>query len=234
MATRFHFSLALALAAMLAGHAAAADRSFTITGFDRVRVDGPYKVRVTTGVSPFARAKGSPTALDAISVSVEGRTLVVRKSQSSWGGYPGESAGPVEITAGTHGITTAWLNGSGALDVNAVRGQSFDLALVGSGTVSVGRLQVDRLTVGVSGSGSARLGGEALLARAVVRGTSSLDGSALTAKDATIGAEGAAVVKLVATGTAKIETQGTASVEVEGRPSCSVRASGSAVVTGCR
>lgn len=227
--------LAFSIAAVaVSGAAAAAERSYTVNGFDRVRVDGPYKVRLTTGVAPFARASGSPAALDDVSVAVQGRTLVIRKSQSSWGGYPGKSAGPVEIIAGTHELSTAWLNGSGSLAVSAVRGQSFDLALVGSGTVSIDRLQVDRLIVGISGSGSARLGGNALLTKAVVRGTSSLDGSALTAKDATIGAEGASVVKLNVSGTAKIETQGTASVEMGGRPACTVRASGSAIVSGCR
>lgn len=225
---------ALLIAASLSAQSPAAERGFTVTGFDRVRVDGPYKVRLTTGVAPFARAIGSASAIDGVSIAVQGRTLVIRKSPSNWGGYPGESRGPVEIHAGTHDLSTAWLNGSGMLEIDRVRGQSFDLAMVGAGSVAVGGIQVDRLTVGISGSGSARLGGTALRTTAIARGTASLDGSQLTAKDATIGAEGAAVVRLIATGTAKIESQGTASVEVGGRPSCTVRASGSAVVTGCR
>jgi hypothetical protein len=226
---------AFLLAVTMAGaQAQAAERGFTVTGFDRVRVDGPYKVRLTTGVAPFARASGSASAIDGVSIAVQGQTLVIRKSASNWGGYPGESRGPVEILAGTHDLSTAWLNGSGLLEINGVRGQSFDLAMVGSGSVSIGKIQVDRLTVGISGSGSARLGGTAARTTAIARGTASLDGSQLTAKDAIIGAEGAAIVRLTATGTAKIETQGTASVEVGGRPACTVRASGSAVVTGCR
>jgi hypothetical protein len=104
----------------------------------------------------------------------------------------------------------------------------------GAGSVQIGRIEVDKLRVGLTGAGSAVLGGKAALATAIVRGTGSIDGSALTVKDATIGAEGSAVVRLAATGTAKVNSMGTAIVELAGRPACTVRASGSAVVSGCR
>ena len=227
--------LAIGCAALaIASAAPAAERNFSVTGFDRVRLDGPYRVRLTTGVAPFARASGARAGLDGISVEVQGRTLVIRKNPSSWGGYPGESPGPIEIEVGTHELTAVWVNGSGALAVDAARAQSFDLSLQGAGSVAIGRLSVDRLRVGLTGTGSVVLGGNAAEATAIVRGTASLDGSALTVKDATVGAEGAAIVKLTATNTAKVDTQGTASVEFGGGPSCTIRAYGSAVVSGCR
>ena len=70
--------LAAALAAVAAAvPASAAERNYTVTGFDRVRLDGPYRVRMTTGVAPFARATGSSAALDSISIEVQGQTLNV-------------------------------------------------------------------------------------------------------------------------------------------------------------
>lgn len=218
----------------LAAPAAAAQRSFTVTGFDRIRVDGPFRVRLTTGVAPYAKATGSSAALNGVSVDVQGRTLIVRKNPGSWGGFPGERPGPVEIAVGTHELSTAWLNGAGSLAIDKVKGQSFDLAVQGPGSIAVEKLTVDRLKAGLSGSGSAVLGGTAAIVTAIVRGTSSLDASGLIAKDATVGAEGVAVVKLTATNTAKVDTQGTATVELAGRPACTVRALGSAVVSGCR
>lgn len=220
--------------AAVAAPAAAAERNYTVTGFDRVRVDGPYRVRLTTGVAPFAKASGSADALDGISIEVQGQTLVVRKNPSSWGGYPGESPGPAEITVGTHDLSTVWINGAGSLAIDKARGQSFNLSIQGPGSVSVGQLDVDRLTAGLSGSGSAVLGGKAAQVTAIARGTSTIDGSALTSKDATIGAEGTSVVKLKATNTAKVDTQGTAMVELSGDPACTVHAAGSAVVSGCK
>lgn len=86
----------------LAAPAAAATRSYTVTSFDRVRVDGPYSVQLSTGRSPFARASGSAQALDGLSLRVEGRTLVIRRNTSVWGGYPGQAQDPLEINVGTH------------------------------------------------------------------------------------------------------------------------------------
>jgi hypothetical protein len=232
------FSVAAAAAALLSSllpaQAFAAERNYSVTGFDRIRVDGPYRIVTRTSVAPFARASGSPAALDGISIEVQGRTLIVRRNSSSWGGFSGTSQGPVEILIGTHELTTVWVNGAGSLSVDAVKGMSFDLSIQGPGSVAIDRLDVDRLRVGLTGAGSAVLAGKAAQATAIVRGTGSIDGSALTVKDVTIGAEGSSVVRLTATGTAKIDTMGTAVVELAGRPACTVKASGSAMVSGCR
>ena len=224
---------ALCLAAVAASPAMAAERNFSVTSFDRVRVDGPYKVKLTTGVPPFAVATGSAIAIDRVSVSVEGRTLIVRQNPGSWGGYPGEAPGPVEIEVGTHELSQAWLNGSGTLAIDRIRGLTFDLALQGSGSAAIGDADVDQMKIGISGAGSVTIAGKAPKLTAVVRGTSTLDAAGLTAKDALVGAEGPSDVRVLATATAKVDARGTTSVAVGGNPSCTVKAEGSAVVTGC-
>ena len=224
---------ALCMAAIAASPAMAAERNFSVTSFDRVRVDGPYKVKLTTGVPPFAVATGSAIAIDRVSVSVEGRTLIVRQNPGSWGGYPGEAPGPVEIEVGTHELSQAWLNGSGTLAIDRIRGLTFDLALQGSGSAAIGDADVDQMKIGISGAGSVTIAGKAPKLTAVVRGTSTLDAAGLTAKDALVGAEGPSDVRVLATATAKVDARGTTSVAVGGNPSCTVKAEGSAVVTGC-
>lgn len=218
----------------LASPAAAASRNFTVTGFEKIRLDGPFRVSLKTGVAPFAKASGSPAALNGIAIDVQGQTLVVRRNPSAPAAYPGEPPGPVEISIGTHDLTAAWVNGAGSLAIDKTKSQSFDLSVQGPGSISIGTLTADRLRAGLSGSGSATIGGTAAEVKAVVRGTSSFEGSALSAKDASIGAEGTAVVRLTATNTAKVDALGTAMVELSGRPACTVRAHGSAVVSGCR
>ena len=47
--------LVLASAALaFASAAQAADRNYTVTQFTKIRIDGGYKVKLATGVSPFA------------------------------------------------------------------------------------------------------------------------------------------------------------------------------------
>lgn len=226
--------LFLVASVALAQPATAASRNFTVTGFDRIRLDGPFRVSLKTGVAPFAKATGSPAALNGIAIDVQGQTLVVRRNPSASSAYPGESPGPVEISLGTHDLNAAWVNGAGSLSIDKVKAQVFDLSVQGPGSINIGLLTTDRLRAGLSGSGSATVGGSAAEVKAVIRGTSSFEGAALSAKDATVGAEGTAVVRLTATGTAKVDAQGTALVELSGRPACTVRANGSAVVSGCR
>jgi len=231
--------LALGLPALLlacaAAPAGAATRNFGVSGFDRIRVEGPFKVRLTIGVAPFAKASGgSPAALDSVTLDVQGRTLVVRSNGSSWSGYPGEARGPVEISIGTHDLNAAWLNGSGSLAIDKARGLSFDLSIQGAGSASIGSVAVDQLKVSISGTASVSLAGTAPKLTAIVRGVSSLDAAGLTTKDATIGAQGPATVRANVTNTAKVDAQGAATVELGGRPACTVKASGSASVNGCR
>ena len=220
---------------LIAAPAQAAERNYSVTGFDRVRVDGPYQVTLKTNVAPFARASGSQASLDGVSIKVEGRTLVVRSDSSGgWGGYPGEGRGPVTIEVGTHELSNAWINGPGALFIDRVKGLSFDLAIQGSGVARVDAVDVDQLRLGISGAASSRVAGRALKLTATVRGSSSLDAEALEVRDAVIGAEGPALVHANVSGTAKVDALGLAAVTLAGSPSCTVKTQGSSTVTGCR
>ena len=225
--------LALALLAA-AAPSDAAERSFTITGFDRIRVEGPYRVSLRTGVAPFAKANGSSQAIDGVSVGVQGRTLIVRPSASSWGGYPGKTTGPVEVIVGTHDLSAAWLNGAGSLEISAIKGLSFDLNLQGTGSIAVAKVTVDQLRVNLSGSGVATLAGTVPRLSSVVRGSSSLDASGLKVKDAVVGAEGPAVIRAHVTNSAKVDASGVAQVDLAGSPACTAKVQGSATVNGCK
>jgi hypothetical protein len=226
---------ALAALLLLAAPAHGAVRNFSVTSFDRIRIDGPYQVTLKTNVAPFARATGTRASLDPVSIKVEGRTLIVRTdSHNAWGGYPGEGRGPVTIELGTHDLTTVWVNGAGAIAIDKVKGLSFDLAIMGSGVARIDSAAVDQLKVGMSGSASTRIAGKAGKLTATVRGTSSFDGESLSIKDAVIGAEGPSLVKAAVTGTAKVDAIGLAQVTLTGDPSCTVKSEGSASVTGCR
>lgn len=222
------------IAATLAVPASAGTRNFGVSGFDKVRVDGPFKVRVTTGVPPSAQVTGPDDGIDKVAIDVQGSTLVVHVNQSSWGGYPGAASGPVEISIGTHELSSAALNGAGSLDINEVKALKFDLAVVGSGSANIGKADVDQLRVTIVGTANASLGGRAGKMTAVVRGISSLNAGSLSAKDATIGAEGAGTVTAQVANEVTIDATGTATITVTGTPSCTVHASGSATVTGCK
>jgi hypothetical protein len=229
-----NFLLASIAIATLASPAGAATRNFGVTGFEKVRVEGPFKVKLTTGVAPFASASGSPAAIEKVAIEMRGNTLLVHASSSSWGGYPGQDAGPVEIDIGTHDLSSAWLTGAGAIAIDKISGLSFDLSVQGSGAATIGQTDVDQLNISIGGTASASLSGRADKVTAVVRGVSSLDAANLAVKDATIGAEGTATVAANVSNSVKVDGNGPITVRFTGGPACTLRVGGSASVSGCK
>ena len=228
------FLMTAAAIAVFAGPATAATRNFGITSFTKVRVDGPFAVRLQTGVAPFARATGSATALDRVAIDVQGDTLVVHNDINSSGGYPGRDSGPVEVSLGTHDLSAAWLNGSGSLSIDRVKALKFDLSVQGSGLAQVGTAAVDQLNVTAQGTATLRLGGSAARMTAIARGISSIDASTLAVKDAVLGVDGSGTLAANVSNAAKVDASGPATVRLAGKPACTLHVSGAATVSGCR
>jgi hypothetical protein len=227
------FLLALSASLTIAAPAGAATRNFGITSFTKVRVEGPYKVSLATGVAPFAKAVGFPAGIDRVAVEMRGDTLVI-KPNPSWGGYPGADPGPVELSIGTHDLTSATLFGSGSLSINRVKGLSFALTVQGSGSGEIGQVAADQLSVTIEGSGNAKIAGDAKKLTALVRGVSSLDAKDLSTPNAAISADGTATVDADVSDTARIDGWGTATIRLTGQPSCTVKLNGSVSVSGCK
>jgi hypothetical protein len=223
----------VAILVPLASPAEAATRNFGITGFTKIRVEGPYKVSLATGVAPFARASGSAAGIDRVALEMRGDTLVIRPNPS-WGGYPGMDLGPVEISVGTHDLASATLFGAGSLSIDQVKGLTFALTVQGSGAGEIGQVAADQLSVNVEGSGNIKLAGKAGKLTALVRGLSSLDAKRLSTPNAAISADGTATVDANVTDTARVDGWGTATIRLTGQPSCTVKVSGSTSVSGCK
>lgn len=226
-------TLAFFLAAAVAIPATAADRNYSVTSFDRIRVEGPYAVNLTTNVAPFARASGSQRGLDSVSLRVEGRTLHVRANRSAWGSDADKPAGAVTISVGTHDLAHASVNGTGSLAIDKVRGLEFVLLVSGSGSGSVALADIDKLRVSVVGAAQAKVGGKAKLFTGNIRGAGVLDAAGLDANDVALTALGPVTLRATATNSAKITAAGVATVALEGGASCELKVTGSAVVTGC-
>lgn len=220
--------LLAAILVALAGPAAAADqRRFTVTGFDRVQVDGPFSVTVATGRSPSASASGDRQALERVSVEVEGRVLKVRPDRSAWGGYPGEGPGPVAVAVSTHELRGVSVTGSGSVTVDKARAMRFDVALSGSGKASLGNVEADSLVLGLLGSGRIEIAGKAKTMRATVQGSGDLDAAKLLVEDARLNADTAGKVSLGVRREANVTSTGAGDVDIAGSPACTVKALGS-------
>lgn len=211
--------------------AAGPPRSFTITSFDRIRVEAPYAVTLATGRAPSAKAEGSPAALDAIDLRVEGTTLILRQ-RSGYGGHG--ASGPVTVRLSTPGLRTALLVGAGSLAIDRMNGLSVDLAVQGPGSMSVAAVTADRVNGSAQGSGRLVLAGKTKAGSYLNRGTASLSAEGLAADEVVLSAEGVGDVAVTARSRATINAAGTVQIRINGNPACTLKVSGAVTVTGCK
>lgn len=227
-------TLLLPLLLALPGWAGAADRQVPLGSFDRIRVEGAYKVQVVTGRSPRAVVSGAADALEGVEVRVDGRTLLVRKARETLGaGWGPRRATPVTVTVSALAVSAVTAMAGSVVTVTATRGDRVDLSVAGAGSIAVERAETPQLSATLIGPGAITIGGRAERARLTTSGTGTIDAGALDAGDLTIRLDGAGETRARARYTATIANMGLGTVTVAGRPKCRVEApGGGAVVCG--
>ena len=214
------------LALLFAAAPAHADeRSFMLTGFDRIRVVGPFQVEVTTGGSAGASAQGDQRALDSVNVRVSGTTLVISRSVETSDGYPDAVRTLPRLIVSTPQLRAALLSGGGRLTVSRMAAQRVELSLTGAGTINVGEIDADQLNATLIGTGALRLAGRALDARFETSGAGSIDAEGLSTGTLTVNAQSAGDAVFNARTTATVTAIGSGGVRVGGTATCSIRGS---------
>lgn len=201
----------------------AAERGYSVTSFNRIRVEGPFVVTVATGKPVSARASGSEASIERVTIRVEGPTMLIRPNVSGWGGYPGKADAPVTITLTTPLLDTAILLGSGSLAVDRMKGPRVIVTSEGSGRVSVGRIEADNASLAIAGSGTIEAAGRAAQAAAVARGSAEIRAPDLAVSDLTLTSESAGAVTMQASRSAKVNAMGIGAIRVEGSAACEVK-----------
>lgn len=216
--------------AALAAPAAAADRRYSVSDFDRVIVEGPYRVGLVVGGPSSAVASGTVAGLDRVTLDVQGRTLRIRRNRSAWGGMPGADVGAVTIRLATRNLRSARLIGPALLDVDGARGLNVEFTLEGSGRINAVNLAADNLALGLVGSGGLVLAGTAKALRADFQGNGDVEASRLIAQAATVRTTTAGTVALTVNGPVTVAANGLGDVAILGRAACTVTGPGASQV----
>lgn len=211
--------------------ALAAERRYSVTDFDRVRIEGPYQVTLVTGATTRARAIGDQSALDRVTIEVQSGVLKIHPNRSAWGGTPGVGSGPVTVELATRALRGATVVGSGRLAIDRLRGLKADLSLSGSGAMTIDAVESDALVLTLAGAGTLKLAGKAKQLRATVQGSGTLDGEGLAADDATLVSDSSGSIAFRAGRTARVSANGLGEVRIAGPASCTVTGPGAASVT---
>jgi hypothetical protein len=211
----------------LAAPASAVDRRFSVTDFDRVVVEGPYRVHLVTGRASSAVVSGTREAIDRVTVDVQGQTLRIRRNRSAWGGNERVDPGPLDIALATRNLRSVRLIGPAQVEVQGGSGLNVEFSVEGSGSLKASGVQADNLSLGLLGSGRIEIAGTAGRLRADFQGSGDVLGQGLVvAQEATIGTTTAGTVALTVNGPVAVNANGLGDVAIFGRPVCTVRGTG--------
>lgn len=222
---------ALLCLALLGSPLFAAERTLSVTDFDKLRIDGGFTVEVTTGRGTSARISGSQAAIEATSVSVQGRQMVIRKNVSAWGGYPGQTPGMATIRITVPALTNVWVNGPAKVSVDRLKGARIAAAVEGTGELTVGGATADNADIAQVGSGRLIIAGTVANVTMTARGAGVLDAGGLQVSDAKLTSETAGQVTLSVKRAVTGTMTGSGSVTVLGKPACTIKSAGSGTVT---
>lgn len=222
----------IALAGLLlvaAAPATAAERNFTLSGFDAVGSAGSFDVVVTTGKGYSVKAVGTQRDLDRLKIEVADRRLRIGTEGRGW--FDWSKSEPVKVYVSLPALNAASVAGSGDMTVDRVKGEAFKGSVAGSGNLKIGNLDVKAPTFSVAGSGNASAAGRCNALKVSVAGSGDLELADLKCEtlDASIAGSGnvrAFATKLVTGGLA-----GSGDLTVNGGAKCQLRAAGSSKVS---
>lgn len=214
----------------VASPVSAAERSISVTDFDRLRVEGGFTVEVRTGTATSAKVIGTAAAIDVTSVEVQGRQINIRRNRTSWGGYPGQVPPGATIRITVPLLTYVAVTGPARVSVERLKGLKVAALLEGSGSLSIANIMADRVELGTLGSGTLTVAGTIGTLTAVARGGGIFDASKLLAADGKLISESAGDVTLSVKRAINVTMTGTGTVTVLGKPACTVKNTGSGTV----
>jgi Putative auto-transporter adhesin, head GIN domain len=222
--------LLLSLAA-IAAPAQAAERKYSISSFEDVRIIGNINVFITTdrGVSASAEAADRET-LDRVELNKSGKQLIVSvKPKASQDGRFSEDE-PVAVRLSSYVIKSITHSGSGTVSLDKLGGRDPKARINGFGVLTINAVDGDTLDLVMNGGGQMVIAGRATKGRITVLGSSIFDGSQLTLETLDLTQRGPASSHVLVEKEVTISNSGTGRIQIDGRPNCSVKSGGSAQI----
>lgn len=227
------FLLASGIVSVLAGAtmSPAAERRYSITDFDEVRIVGNHLVDIQVGRGTTVSGSGDTAALDGISIETQGRILVIQTLQQSASTWKPATAGAARISITVPQLKTIRVEGSGSATVAELRGPQTTISLTGSGLITVSRLISDRAYLRLAGSGRVTLTGDVKNLDINAKGPGDIAAEQLSVNDLKILSASSGRVFAKALRSADVKQNGSGQVIVTGKPACTVENLGSGTVS---
>jgi hypothetical protein len=203
-------------------------RAYSVAGFDRISLAGPYDAVVTVGGAASARAEGDSKTIDRLVVRVENGVLKIEtKQDNGWSWSFGHHHRRTIIYVTVPSLAGALIAGSGDMKIDKVAGKGFTADIGGSGDMQIGALQVGEASFTLAGSGDLSASGKAGKASFKVAGSGDIAAGGLESATATITVAGSGDIAARVTQNADVSVVGSGDVTVTGGGKCAITKMGS-------
>lgn len=216
---------AAAVTAFASTQAWAAERRFTVTGFDEIEVAGPFDVVVNVGKGQSVRAVGEAKDLDRLKVEVSGNELRIGTKERRWMDW--SDSDPIKIYVTVPALKAASLAGSGDMQVDRVKADAFVASIAGSGDLAIASLTANNARFSIAGSGDLTAAGSCRTAEVSIAGSGDVNISALRCQTLSARVAGSGDITANATKDAKLTVMGSGAITVAGGAKCDVSKMGS-------
>ena len=206
-------------------------RSYDVSGFDKVSAAGPMHVMVAVGPAFSVRAEGPDESLDRYEVVVEHGSLEIRPTHSNFWGSSWKGFGPATFNVTLPQLSATSMAGSGDMKVDRVEGSRFSVSVAGSGKFEIGSLSVDEARFSVAGSGDLTAHGHAARSNVSVAGSGDVHLRELSSDHANVSIIGSGDAALTVNQDAHISMVGSGDVDIDGTANCKVSRFGGGHVT---
>lgn len=203
------------------------EKARALGAFSKLRIDGPFDVRLTQAGSDQATVVADDNIEPLVETVVEGDALVVRMKRET--GFTTRSAPVVRVDA--RALQAIAINGSGDLAVERFKADNLSLSIIGSGDVHFGVVELKDLNVSISGSGDVRLAGRADQQSWTVSGSGDVDARALAGRAAKVNINGSGDVSIGVTEQLDVQLSGSGDLSYAGRPQLRQSVSGSGEIS---
>jgi hypothetical protein len=196
--------------------------------FDRITLAGPDNIVFTTEGEHAVSASGDEKALEKLQYRVRDGELRIRRKKSNFSfGDSGEATIKVSAPA----LRALALAGSGSARVDRMEGDEIELSIAGSGDADVAQLKARKLDGAIAGSGSLKLAGSADSADISIAGSGSVLGERFSSQAVDISIAGSGDVTMASDGNVDASLMGSGDVTIKGKAKCKSSSMGSGSIT---
>jgi hypothetical protein len=186
----------------------------SLGAFSKLRVDSAITINARPGSANMATVRADDNIAPLIMTNIEGDTLIVKIKPNT--GVRTES--PLVVTVDFTKLTQADLRGSGDLNVQAIKGELFELSLAGSGDVRIDNAELGKLTARLAGSGDIWVKGKCDDAGYNLAGSGDVHAADMNAKRVNVDIAGSGDVRVHATEALAVQIAGSGDVAYSGNP----------------